>query len=378
MLLTKFKKITGKIIYPIPPGMKDEYGQIRLRLSINGLIILGTAEIFLSLINILFAKIFPLTYSANDFPSHKIYIYLGFILLLAIINVLVYKAGRIRTAWVMCILFTGLVYSFSIINMYYVTTDTQFLFLFASTLFVNMFLFDFKPIVFIPSAIIFFIISFFLKIYIREQVHGFINLYKYFIEIFLATIAVKILFYNSRVKSYVYNHELKLLTKTDELTNLDNRRSLLEYMDILWKQCVRMELPVNIFMIDIDYFKKYNDLFGHVAGDKALIAVAQCLKKEIKRKTDFIARYGGEEFVCLLPYIDKESAFYIAEKLVQNMEDLQIRHPKNDCSRYLTISIGVASRTPQANDSPMSLLDEADKALYMAKNTGRNKVIAIK
>jgi diguanylate cyclase (GGDEF)-like protein len=128
-------------------------------------------------------------------------------------------------------------------------------------------------------------------------------------------------------------------------------------------------------MIDIDFFKKYNDSFGHLEGDKALIAVAQCLKKEIKRKTDFISRYGGEEFLCLLPYTDQEGAIYFAKKLVKTIEDLKISHPMNDHSEYLTISIGVSSCIPEMNDPPVNLINNADKALYTAKSAGRNQAV---
>jgi len=171
------------------------------------------------------------------------------------------------------------------------------------------------------------------------------------------------------------NEKLKALSITDELTKLNNRRSFLEYMDITWKQCHRLNLPITVLMIDVDYFKKYNDSLGHLEGDKALIAIANCLKNNIKRETDFVARFGGEEFVCLLPFIEKDNALEFANSLVQNIEDMKIPHPMSSHSKYVTISVGMASVVPNDNNTHKQLLDEADKALYSAKESGRNRAV---
>jgi diguanylate cyclase (GGDEF)-like protein len=171
------------------------------------------------------------------------------------------------------------------------------------------------------------------------------------------------------------NEKLKDLSVTDELTKLNNRRSFIEYTDIIWKQNQRLNLPVTVLLIDIDYFKKYNDSLGHLEGDRALIAVAQCLKNSLKRETDFVARFGGEEFVCLLPFIEKDEAYDFAKTLVQNIENMKIHHPMSECSKYITISAGMAIIIPNENNSSSELLEEADKALYKAKEAGRNKVV---
>jgi len=171
------------------------------------------------------------------------------------------------------------------------------------------------------------------------------------------------------------NEKLKTLSITDELTKLNNRRSFSEYMDLVWKQGHRLMLPINVLMIDVDYFKRYNDTLGHLEGDKALVSIARCLKNHVKRETDFAARFGGEEFVCLLPFIEKDEAFDFAKTLVTSVENMKIPHPMNEHSNYLTISAGMASIVPDNNNSQTQLLDEADKALYMAKETGRNKVV---
>jgi diguanylate cyclase (GGDEF)-like protein len=173
----------------------------------------------------------------------------------------------------------------------------------------------------------------------------------------------------------VANEKLKALSVTDELTKLDNRRSFLEYIDLVWKQNHRLNLPVTVIMIDIDYFKKYNDSLGHLEGDNALVAIAKCLKNNIRRETDFVARFGGEEFVCVLPFIEKDEALEFAKTLVQSVENLQIPHPMSLHSKYVTISVGMASAVPNDNNSHIQLLEEADKALYSAKESGRNKVV---
>jgi diguanylate cyclase (GGDEF)-like protein len=181
--------------------------------------------------------------------------------------------------------------------------------------------------------------------------------------------------FNVMTEELASAHEkLNALAITDELTKLNNRRSFLEYTDLIWKQNHRLNLSVTVLMIDVDYFKKYNDSLGHLEGDKALIAIAQCLKDHVKRETDFVARFGGEEFVCLLPFIENDEALEFAQTLVQSVENMKIPHPASIHSKYVTISVGMASAVPNDNNSHSELLDEADKALYLAKESGRNRV----
>jgi len=169
--------------------------------------------------------------------------------------------------------------------------------------------------------------------------------------------------------------KLETLSTTDELTKINNKRSFLEYMNLIWEHCQSLHLQLSAVMIDVDNFKKYNDSLGHLEGDKALIAIAQCIKSQLKRETDFVARFGGEEFVCLLPFIEKNEALSLAKTLVQSVENMNIPHPKNDCSKYLTISVGLAHIIPNDGNSSSHLLDLADKALYTAKKSGRNRVV---
>jgi diguanylate cyclase (GGDEF)-like protein len=171
------------------------------------------------------------------------------------------------------------------------------------------------------------------------------------------------------------NEKLEELSTTDELTKLNNRRSFLEYMNIIWKQNHRLNLPITVVMIDVDYFKNYKDTLGHLEGDKALVSIAQCMKSHAKREIDFVARFGGEEFIYLLPFIEGDEAVSFAKALISNVENMNIPHPMSECSQYLTISAGIASMVPDDNNSHEKILDEADKALYMAKKTGRNRVV---
>ena len=189
-------------------------------------------------------------------------------------------------------------------------------------------------------------------------------------------------YFNNRLQKtteelFSANEKLRALSTTDELTKLNNRRSFLDYIDVIWKQCRRLHVPVSLLMIDIDYFKKYNDTLGHLEGDKALIAIAQCMQNQLKRETDFVARFGGEEFVCLLPYIEKSDALFFANELVKSVEDMQIPHPTSELSNYVTISAGLARILPGDHNTYTQLLHEADKALYTAKQSGRNRVVAV-
>jgi len=171
------------------------------------------------------------------------------------------------------------------------------------------------------------------------------------------------------------NEHLAVLSTTDELTKLNNKRSFMEYMDIVWKQNHRLKLPITVLMIDVDYFKRYNDALGHLEGDKALVAVAQCIKNHAKRETDFVARFGGEEFVCVLPFIERDEAVNFAKALVAKVEGIKMPHPASEHSEYITVSIGMAAVVPDDTYSYTRLLNEADKALYMAKESGRNTLV---
>jgi two-component system, chemotaxis family, response regulator WspR len=171
------------------------------------------------------------------------------------------------------------------------------------------------------------------------------------------------------------NLELQRLTTIDSLTGLSNRRHFDEYLAAEWKRAMRTQEPLSILMIDVDYFKDYNDSYGHLAGDMVLRGVAESIQRSCRRQTDFAARFGGEEFVVVLGATALAECGKIAENLRQDIEDLQTPHCRSGVGRYITVSIGVASGGAEYGQSMVSLVDAADKALYDAKKAGRNRVV---
>jgi len=139
----------------------------------------------------------------------------------------------------------------------------------------------------------------------------------------------------------------------------------------------RHQWPLTIMLIDVDFFKAYNDHYGHTQGDLCLKAVASCLNDTITRNTDFCARFGGEEFVAILPNTDEKGAQVKAQAVREAVEQLQIKHEKSVVSAHVTVSLGVATNysTTDANWGVKTVLDTADKALYNAKVSGRNRCV---
>ena len=136
---------------------------------------------------------------------------------------------------------------------------------------------------------------------------------------------------------------------------------------------VSRNTAISIILIDIDYFKKYNDCYGHQQGDECLIQVAQTLAKVTKRSTDLLARYGGEEFAAILPFTNAQEALLLAESMRQAIADLEISHAQSEISDKITLSLGIASLVPEPQNSLTNLIKLADHALYSAKNSGRNR-----
>ena len=184
------------------------------------------------------------------------------------------------------------------------------------------------------------------------------------------------------LKARVKNHlELKkyrdILEKhclMDGLTGIANRRYFDQTFDKEWRRALRSGETLSLVFIDIDFFKKYNDYYGHLAGDDCLRQVGNALQESIKRAGDLVARYGGEEFVIILPATSQADATRIGEKVRSNIEDLKVVHQRSEVSEYLTVSIGIAAAIPEKNMIPASLMSQADRALYQAKRQGRNRV----
>lgn len=170
------------------------------------------------------------------------------------------------------------------------------------------------------------------------------------------------------------NRALKQLSFRDSLTGLWNRRKYDQTLEKEWRRCLRNKRPLALILLDIDYFKRFNDSYGHVAGDECLIKIGGVFKNSLSRASDLAARYGGEEFVVLLPEAGKEEAIKVADMLRQKIESMHVPHEKSAVSKYVTVSLGVTSTVPDRNSSHEDLFKMADRALYLAKNSGRNKV----
>ncbi len=178
---------------------------------------------------------------------------------------------------------------------------------------------------------------------------------------------------NDAMKLEKQNKKLGQLSTMDELTNIENRRGFNDYMIKEWDRAKRSKKPLSIIMMDIDYFKKYNDKLGHPAGDECLASIAALLKSTFRRPGDFIARYGGEEFISVLPDTDLDGAKKLAENLRKGVEGLYIVHPDSTVSEVVTISLGVATSTKNSSTFE-ALIKTADNELYVAKEKGRNRV----
>ncbi|MEM5328546.1 diguanylate cyclase [Paraburkholderia sp. JHI2823] len=170
------------------------------------------------------------------------------------------------------------------------------------------------------------------------------------------------------------NLELRRLTQSDGLTGLSNRRYLDEFLSVEWKRAQREGTEVSLLMIDVDYFKPYNDTYGHVAGDNVLRSVATTIRREILQPRDLVARFGGEEFAVVLPGTGSAGARLLAEKMRRDVAALALPHVGSAVSEHLTISIGVATLTPAPGLAETALIEAADAALYRAKRDGRNRV----
>ena len=168
------------------------------------------------------------------------------------------------------------------------------------------------------------------------------------------------------------NDKLEILSRTDGLTKVANRRYLDEISDLVWLRAIRNKIPISYLLIDIDFFKMYNDNYGHLAGDECLRRVAAELNKIVNRPDDLVARYGGEEFAILLP--DTSYAENIANICRQSIEELQIPHQYSEVSNVVTISVGVSTVVPDKGTDLSLIINAADKALYEAKEAGRNIV----
>lgn len=170
--------------------------------------------------------------------------------------------------------------------------------------------------------------------------------------------------------------QLALTANTDILTGIPNRRHFETTMPNEWNRALRYNKPLCLIMIDVDYFKQYNDLYGHAAGDDCLKAVAKTVDGTLRRASDMAARLGGEEFVCLLSEMTKERAINLAEQILSDIRELGIAHAGSAVADHVTVSLGLASLDVSRDKNWQALLEMADQALYRAKHQGRNRLVA--
>lgn len=173
----------------------------------------------------------------------------------------------------------------------------------------------------------------------------------------------------------VLTGELALLSREDALTGLANRRCFDEALAREWAACQREGVAMNLLFIDVDHFKRYNDHYGHQAGDDCLARIGKVLQGQALRVPDFVARYGGEEFVAIFPRTSRDGLATIAGRIVDAVAELAIEHAASDVAPQVTVSVGVASLTPERGNTPEQLLRMADAALYRAKELGRNRYV---
>jgi|GEM_PF-6753216 len=196
---------------------------------------------------------------------------------------------------------------------------------------------------------------------------GYVALPSIFFIVLIGTLAV-------RSVGRSYENRLEGLAQTDGLTGLANRRHFDERIDFESKRALRDKSLVSLAMMDIDYFKLYNDNYGHQAGDNVLQKVADCLDNNVKRSTDLVARYGGEEFAIIFVGCSRQEAVRLAKNLVRAVEDLAIEHAYSKCSNKITCSMGLVTSQSSKKLSTKKIIRMADKALYQGKESGRNQL----
>lgn len=167
--------------------------------------------------------------------------------------------------------------------------------------------------------------------------------------------------------------ELEELSFQDGLTGIANRRMFDSIINIEWDNARRNHQPLSLIMLDIDYFKQYNDHYGHIEGDDCLKRVAEILDSAATRARDFVARFGGEEFVLILPETDTKSAEKVADRCRRRILKQQIPHERSLVDQVLTVSLGVSTIIPSHTDEPREFIEKVDRLLYRAKQNGRNR-----
>jgi diguanylate cyclase (GGDEF)-like protein len=183
--------------------------------------------------------------------------------------------------------------------------------------------------------------------------------------------------HSDSIEAILYNQTVSLSREAsiDVLTQIANRRAFDQRLEKEWYRLAREQFPLSLLLCDVDFFKRYNDRYGHLAGDACLRTVAKSIESCIRRPADLVARYGGEEFAVILPNTLQEGATFMANKICQAVSDLQIPHEASFMNTHVTISIGISTTFPDQNVSLKTIIESADKALYSAKDQGRDRAV---
>ncbi|MEY3305256.1 MAG: diguanylate cyclase [Pseudanabaena sp.] len=183
--------------------------------------------------------------------------------------------------------------------------------------------------------------------------------------------------HSDTIEALLYDRALSLAREVtiDGLTQIANRRAFDQRLEIEWQRLAREHLPLSVLLCDVDFFKRYNDRYGHPAGDDCLRTVAKAIEACIRRPADLAARYGGEEFAVILPNTLKEGATFIAEEICHAIGELRIPHEASFVKDRVSVSIGISTAMPERSVHPRSIIESADKGLYLAKNQGRDRAV---
>lgn len=183
--------------------------------------------------------------------------------------------------------------------------------------------------------------------------------------------------HSDTIEALLYDRALSLAREVtiDGLTQIANRRAFDLRLEQEWQRLTREHLPLSLLLCDVDFFKRYNDRYGHPAGDECLRKVAKTIESCIRRPADLAARYGGEEFAVILPNTLKEGATFIAEEICHAIAELCIPHEASFVKDRVSVSIGITTALPERNVHPRTIIESADKGLYLAKNQGRDRAV---
>jgi diguanylate cyclase (GGDEF)-like protein len=192
------------------------------------------------------------------------------------------------------------------------------------------------------------------------------------IEEVLIRVQTQLQIRKEKLKLQKENDNLKIAAHLDSLTQVANRRRFDEYLEEQWEKLKLEQDYLSLVMCDVDYFKLYNDTYGHLAGDKCLKHIAQTISKSLFRSIDLVARYGGEEFVILLPNTDLQNVLIVVKRIQKKLENLAILHEQSAVNKYVSLSFGIISIIPNDYITPLDVLNQADQRLYHAKSQGRN------